>query len=226
MCCGACGAAGVPGAACSSGAACGVAGVLGIVGPGCWVCRSVVAFLLMVLVVPVVFWALSGLAAVCAGFLALLVVPLAFRALSGLAAVCAGFLALLVVPLAFRARPISGRRVACPPSRRLRCELSARRVVSNPGLALQASRRPLIGRCLSLVCCRSGPCGVLRTGGACVADRRLGASSRSPDWPVGLPPWPATASWPVGTAISHAIPLYLFQTLNSNRWNCNVFRRC
>ena len=203
MCCGACGAAGVPGAACSSGAACGVAGVLGIVGPGCWVCRSVVAFLLMVLVVPVVFWALSGLAAVCAGFLAL-----------------------LVVPLAFRARPISGRRVACPPSRRLRCELSARRVVSNPGLALQASRRPLIGRCLSLVCCRSGPCGVLRTGGACVADRRLGASSRSPDWPVGLPPWPATASWPVGTAISHAIPLYLFQTLNSNRWNCNVFRRC
>ena len=172
---------GVPvGGGFSAHGACGAGGVLGVVGPGCCVCRSAVALLL----------------------------------------------AVLVVPLAFRARPISGRRVSCPPARRLRCELSARRVVSNPGLALQASRRPLIGRCLSLVCCRSGPCGVLRTGGACVADRRLGASSRTPDWPVGLPPWPATTSWPVGTAISHAIPLYLFQTLNSNRWNCNVFRCC
>ena len=37
------------------------------------------------------------------------------------------------------------------------------------------------------------------------------------------PPPGGPAAWPVGTAISHAIPQQLVQTLNLHRWNCNVF---
>ncbi|WP_454900059.1 hypothetical protein, partial [Actinomyces sp.] len=47
------------------------------------------------------------------------------------------------VPGAFGpGRLISDRRGACPPARRPRREPSARRVVSKPGQALQAPRRP------------------------------------------------------------------------------------
>ena len=88
-------------------------------------------------------------------------------------------LLVLVVPLVFRASPVvlgraarcaRGRRPArspallCParspaaawPARPLavRAASFARRVVSKPGQAPQAPRRPPIGRCLSLVCCR------------------------------------------------------------------------
>ena len=53
------------------------------------------------------------------------------------------------VPGAFGpGRLISDRRGACPPARRPRREPSARRVVSKPGQALQAPRRPPIGRSL------------------------------------------------------------------------------
>ena len=53
------------------------------------------------------------------------------------------------VPGAFGpGRLISDRRGACPPARRPRREPSVRRVVSKPGQALQAPRRPPIGRYL------------------------------------------------------------------------------
>ena len=78
-------------------------------------------------------------------------------------------------------RLISGRRVACPPARRPRSELSARRVVSKPGQAppppTGTAARPF------------GPAGALHTSGARCADGR-GASSRSPPWPCRRPPAP------------------------------------
>ena len=52
---------------------------------------------------------------------------------------------------------------------------------------------------------------------------------RNSSWPDTTPALPlptGTAAWPVGTAISHAIPQQLVQTLNLHRWNCNVFWVC
>ena len=52
---------------------------------------------------------------------------------------------------------------------------------------------------------------------------------RNSPWPDTTPALPlptGTAAWPVGTAISHAIPQQLVQTLNLHRWNCNVFWVC
>ena len=52
---------------------------------------------------------------------------------------------------------------------------------------------------------------------------------RNSPWPDTTPALPAPggpAAWPVGTAISHAIPQQLVQTLNLHRWNCNVFWVC
>ena len=88
-------------------------------------------------------------------------------------------LLVLVVPLVFRASPVvSGRAARCARGRRparspallcparspaaawparplaVRAASFVRRVVSKPGQAPQAPRRPPIGRCLSLVCCR------------------------------------------------------------------------
>ena len=72
--------------------------------------------------------------------------------------------------------------------------------------------------------------------------------SRGPPWPCRHPPAPrpspATAhghrsqalrpllrlhtgrAWGYCLAISHAIPPPLFQRMNLQRWNCNVFRHC
>ena len=60
------------------------------------------------------------------------------------------------------------------------------------------------------------PSGVLHTGGAWCADVWLGALSRSPAGSRAL-----TCSL---SSVSHAIPPQLFQTVNLQRWNCNVFR--
>ena len=52
---------------------------------------------------------------------------------------------------------------------------------------------------------------------------------RNSSWPDTTPALPAPggpAAWPVGTAISHAIPQQLVQTLNLHRWDCNVFWVC
>ena len=67
----------------------------------------------------------------------------------------------------------------------------------------------------------SGPSGTLHTSGAWCAGvvRRVDSLS-------ALAPRPATVACPVGTAISHAIHSQLFQTLNSQRWNCNVSGLC
>ena len=93
-----------------------------------------------VLVVPLVFWALSGLAAGCAGFLAVLVVPLVFRGHAGLAAVCAG-----------ERRPAGPGCFVCPwAAARPRAFGSARRLVVRPGPATahghrsQAPRRAIV----------------------------------------------------------------------------------
>ena len=99
---------------------------------------------------------------------------------------------------------ISDRREACPPARRPRCELSARRVGSKPGQAPQASRRPPIGRCLLSVWWRPGPAATHRHRGLA-----LGCCMRP--------------SCGCQSSISHAIPQQLVQTLNLHRWNCNVF---
>ena len=92
------------------------------------------------LVVPLVFWALSGLAAGCAGFLAVLVVPLVFRGHAGLAAVCAG-----------ERRPAGPGCFVCPwAAARPRAFGSARRLVVRPGPATahghrsQAPRRAIV----------------------------------------------------------------------------------
>ena len=65
-------------------------------------------------------------------------------------------------------RQISGRRAACPPASAVRTASFARRVVSKPGQAPQAPRRPPIGRGLRRVCllwpCRRPP--ALRRGPA------------------------------------------------------------
>ena len=66
----------------------------------------------------------------------------------------------------------------------------------------------------------------------------LGASPRSPARPRHRPrapqPGPPVPFTPVASsvryrhgspAMSHVIPLQVFQTLNSERWNCNVFGR-
>ena len=62
--------------------------------------------------------------------------------------------------------------------------------------------------------------------------------SRGPPWPCRHPrapqPGPSSSSGALHTsgacgycfAISHAIPPPLFQRMNLQRWNCNVFRHC
>ena len=114
----------------------------------------------------------------------------------------------------------SGRRRACcgagllgvpvgggPPASRPRCEPSARRVVSKPG---QAPPPP--------------------TGTA--AWPRRHAPAPRPGYAIAhghrsqtLRPLRRSSSWwcLVYSAISHVIPSQLVQTLNSPRWDCNVF---
>ena len=136
---------------------------------------------------------------------------------------------LLVAPLVFLAPhvlfcgpgllgvPVGG----CPPARRPRCEPSARRVVSKPGQAPP----PPTGTA-------ARPSGALHTGGTWCTDgavRRLGARP-GPAAAHGhrsqtLRPLRRSSSWwcLVYSAISHVIPSQLVQTLNSPRWDCNVF---
>ena len=78
------------------------------------------------------------------------------------------------------------------------------------------------------------PSGALHVGGVCVAVTRLARHGRCPPAlrpclrPRQCPPrrWPLLLRYRSGSpATSHVIPLQVFQTLNSQRWNCNVFGR-
>ena len=136
-------------------------------------------------------------------------------------------------------RQISGRRVACcvgpgrcvcrwaaarPRDRHTRAwRLGVVDLEARPGpatahrhrdQALQTPRRPPIGRGSLSVYCLPWP------------------RHRSPAPQPGPPPSRSTRVQPSHPSfrhrhpISHAIPPLLFQTLNSQRWNCNVSRLC
>ena len=114
--------------------------------------------------------------------------------------------------------------------RAVRAASFARRVGSKPGQAppppTGAAARPSI------------PSGALHTSGARCAVGWLGALARSPARPRHHPrapqpgpylypasrPQPLTSPVPEPHSISHVIPPRPFQTINSQRWNCNVFR--
>ena len=111
---------------------------------------------------------------------------------------------MLVAPRVFRAPRVPfcgpGRCVcwwAAARPRAVRATSFARRVVSKPG---QAPPPPT-----STAARPSGPSGALHTGGA--RSPMCGALARSPARPCRR------------SVISHVIPLRLFQTLNSDRWN-------
>ena len=160
-------------------------------------------------------------------------------------------------PLAYPGGCVAG---ACGPDRSpaaarparplaVRAASFARRVGSKPGQAPQASRRPPIGRGLSLVCCRLASAAAL--GHRSLAPRsprrpshlwglvcwrvvrRVGSLSGQAPPPTGVAPRsPAVPSVPSGALhtggarfalISHVIPMRLFQDLNCVRWYFNVF---
>ena len=141
--------------------------------------------------------------------LLVLVVPLVFRASEGPAVgpgcfVCPWAAARRISGVAMP-RQISGRRVACPPARRPRCELrSARRLEARPGPA-----------------------------GPAAASNRAGLGARV--LTLALPPPTGTAARPgrprgglrayTGRclAISHVIPLRMFLVLKWDRWYSAVF---
>ena len=114
--------------------------------------------------------------------------------------------------LAAASSPAAARSpTAARPARPLavRAASFARRVVSKPGQAPQAPRRPPIGRRRA-----SKPARALR-------------SLRRPPHLCGQAPQ-ASRRPPIGrpscSAMSHVIRLRVFQTLKSQRWNCNVLR--
>ena len=158
-----------------------------------------------------------------------------------------------VAPPVFRAPRgvLLGRAALCAPGRRPAREIATREPdgsewsISRPALALPlptgTAARP------------SGPSGALHTGGArslMCALRVDSLSGQAPPPPTGtaarpsIPPAPST---PVGpgvlacgsarrlearpgpeavSAISHVIPLRIFQTMNSYRWGFNVSGPC
>ena len=164
----------------------------------------------------------GGRPRVCvAWLLVVLVASLVFRAPSGRAAVCAGGL------LAVRAASF------------------ARRVVSKPGLAAVCAG----GRCPTRVCCSwcrcccgrrrarppaRSPHALLSLGVVDLEACPGPPDPTAPSIPVGLVSLigglvPCFEAWPGPAAvseISHVIPLGLFQDLNCDRWNCNVFGLC
>ena len=121
-----------------------------------------------------------------------------------------------------RRRWYSGRCTFCPVGRAARCARGRRpaRSPSAPRASLGASARSPARPChrprapQPCPLASSGPSGALQTSGAgsltCGSVRRLGAR-----------PGPA-AAW--RASMSHVIPLRVFQTLNSHRWDCNVLR--
>ena len=143
----------------------------------------------------------------------------------------------------------SRRCTFCPVGRAARCargRLPARSP-SAPRASLGASarcparprRRPPAPRPCPLA--SSGPSGALQTSGAgsltCGSARRLGArpgpaaAHRHRGLPARLLSMPRTlldtsarspARTRLSASMSHVIPLRVFQTLNSHRWNCNV----
>ena len=156
----------------------------------------------------------------------LLVAPLMFWAPSGPAA----WPGCLVCPWA-AARP-----------RAVRAASFARRVGSKPGQAppppTAAAAGPSVPPAPSTPVAPSVLCGVgqapppptaavarpscaLHTGGTCVA-------WTSPARPCCWSPSPRAVERSLLSpqSISHAIPSQLFQTMNLDCWNCNVFRRC
>ena len=134
--------------------------------------------------------------------------------------------------------PVGGGPPASRPRRELR---SARRLEARPGPATAHGHRSLALH----------PSGALHTGGDWCTDVWLCASSRSPARPRHRPlaprQIPPAPSMPVGpgvlacglvrwvearpgseavSAISHVIPLRIFQTMNSYRWGFNVSGPC
>ena len=108
----------------------------------------------------------------------------------------------------------SGRRMARPPAR-----------LGNLTSFGAAPRSPPVP---------SGPSGTLHTGGACccvLPGQAPPPPTGTAAWPLlgprrsppDLRPSPSLPSFLNPHVISHAIPPRLFQTLNSDRWNCNVF---
>ena len=111
---------------------------------------------------------------------------------------------LLVAPLVFRAPD-------GPAAREARRPHFVRRRASKPARALRSLRRPPHRRGLSLCVARPVPPPPTGTAAGPPPSRRTRIQWSLPTF-LSPPP------------ISHAIPLRLFQTMNLQRWNCNVFR--
>ena len=111
---------------------------------------------------------------------------------------------LLVAPLVFRAPD-------GPAAREARRPHFVRRRASKPARALRSLRRPPHRRGLSLCVARPFPPPPTGTAARPSPSRRTRIQWSLPTF-LSPPP------------ISHAIPLRLFQTMNLQRWNCNVFR--
>ena len=111
---------------------------------------------------------------------------------------------LLVAPLVFRAPD-------GPAAREARRPHFVRRRASKPARALRSLRHPPHRSGLSLCVARPFPPPPTGTTAGPPPSRRTRIQWSLPTF-LSPPP------------ISHAIPLRLFQTMNLQRWNCNVFR--
>ena len=98
--------------------------------------------------------------------------------------------------------PMVFRVPSGPAAREARRPHVVRRRASKPARALRSLRHPPHRRGLSLCVTRLGPA---------LAPQAL--------------PWRSRTSL-LSSSISHAIPPRLFQTMNLQRWNCDVFRYC
>ena len=132
--------------------------------------------------------------------LLVLVVPLVFRAPEGPAVgpgcfVCPWAAARRISGVAMP-RQISGRRVACPPARRPRCELrSARRLEARPGPATAHGHRSQAPPPTGTAAVPFSPSGALHTGGTwlLMASRRVCSKPGQSRRPRAPQPGPAAA---------------------------------
>ena len=115
-----------------------------------------------------------------------------------------------------RCRQISGR-----------CEACGAELLVAPRAAGHRRARPPASR-PRREACGAGLLGVPAGGGPPARRASLGASARCPPWPCHRPrapqPGPAGLVMTGYSTTSHVIPLHVFQTLKSHRWNCNVLR--
>ena len=137
----------------------------------------------------------------------------------------ASLMVLLVVPRVFRAPE-------GPAAREARRPHFVRRRASKPARALRSLRRPphqwgwsLFGSSTRRLKARPGPAAAHRH-----RDQSPPPPTSTAAWhllgprrsPPALRPSPSLPSFLNPHPISHAIPPRLFQTLNSDRWNCNI----